>query len=322
MREITTLLWLAEISRCRRAVPSFGGFLSLYKDALSHGRSGYRTIECWIIGSFSSTEVDPLLSAYLVQDPLHHTQWLTGSVTVWMQSSRESHTRSLMAKLIRPRSARKVIPYIYPCETQPASEVKTHKSSPTEINLGYKGVIPRWKSGSVITWVAVPDDYDSETDAAFAEEQFVRAAEQWNSLQLGVSFAKAERAASATFQLAYNGDNGETLAESFFPNTKTGNHLYVYGRALKKDARDYLQNVFLHELGHVLGLRHEFAAESGDFVLFGGENQASVMGYNWPPDLTSQDISETREFYMWTEPEISTEENSYKVVDMVPRGGR
>lgn len=201
-------------------------------------------------------------------------------------------------------------------------ETKTHKSSPTEINLGWKSVIPRWKAGSVIKWAAEPDSYASPEDALYATVKFAEAAKTWNDLNLGVSFLQIDSPRAAAFTIEYNGDNGDTLAEAFFPNPKLSNHLYVYSRAFQADAREYMASIFEHELGHVLGLRHEFAAEEGDFVLFGKQNLSSIMSYNWPPKMTLQDIEETQEFYAWREAEISSEVSTYKVVDHVPRGGK
>lgn len=141
-------------------------------------------------------------------------------------------------------------------------------------------------------------------------------------MNLGVRFIKTATRNTSTFVVQYNGSDGDTLAEAFFPNTKLSNYLFVYSRVLEIDVRANMANVFEHELGHVLGLRHEFAAEEGDFVLFGELNPASVMSYNWPPSITEQDTKETQAFYAWKEPEIGSAVNSYKVVDVVPRGGK
>jgi len=201
-------------------------------------------------------------------------------------------------------------------------ETKIYKSSPTEINLGWKGVIPRWKAGSVIKWAANPEGYASSEDAWYAVVKLTEATKTWNDMNLGVSFLQVDTPNTAAFTMQYNGDNGDTLADAFFPNTKLSNHLFVYSRAFEDDARRYLANIFEHELGHILGLRHEFAAEEGDYVLFGRQNLSSVMTYNWPPEVTPQDIKETQEFYAWREAEISSEGNSYKVIDQIPRGGK
>lgn len=71
--------------------------------------------------------------------------------------------------------------------------------------------------------------------------------------------------------------------------------------------------VFTHELGHVLGLRHEFALNpvnenpgqglvlreaANGAVLVGDRNEYSVMNYRAePPVIQESDVVSTREFY-------------------------
>ena len=69
-----------------------------------------------------------------------------------------------------------------------------------------------------------------------------------------------------------------------------------------------LKNIFLHELGHVIGLRHEFALseeeESWAAVRFGTPNPISVMSYTFPPNIQQSDIDDTRRFYNFAGNEI------------------
>jgi len=56
------------------------------------------------------------------------------------------------------------------------------------------------------------------------------------------------------------------LAESFFRNAKLSNCLDMYDRALRDNAKGYLDNSFQHELGHGLGLRHKFIPGEGNHI--------------------------------------------------------
>lgn len=58
---------------------------------------------------------------------------------------------------------------------------------------------------------------------------------------------------------------------------------------------NYMKNIFLHESGHVLGLRHEFAPEKeGDTVQIGPRQKGSVMDYEFPPAILKSDVESTR----------------------------
>jgi len=92
-------------------------------------------------------------------------------------------------------------------------------------------------------------------------------------------------------------------------------------------------NVFIHELGHVLGLRHEFAIgdvrdemttdrEGEKAVRVDAPDPNSVMNYrNEPPQLQQSDIDSTRKFYSMTEDAHgkSPSIGMTRVVDYTPR---
>ena len=127
--------------------------------------------------------------------------------------------------------------------------------------------------------------------------QLWEAAEFWNKLDIGVQFKYVSDWATADFALAYGGDQGSVLAEAFFPNDTHLNTLFVFRRAFDQDISNYQPNIFKHELGHVLGLRHEFAANEGGAVVFGPPNPNSVMSYNFPPEIQQTDSEWTRKLY-------------------------
>jgi len=179
---------------------------------------------------------------------------------------------------------------------------RTESVGLTRLQVGFGEDIPRWKKGSVINWAVRTDGFPTENHAAYSAYKLNEATVQWNSLDVGVKFKWVDKLEDAAFALGYGGDGGQTFAEAFFPNGKPLNHLVVYKLSFSPEYLDYQTNIFLHELGHVLGLRHEFAAREGaGNVLFGPENQRSVMAYAWPPNIRDSDEDTIRLFYNYTE---------------------
>lgn len=99
------------------------------------------------------------------------------------------------------------------------------------------------------------------------------------------------------------------LCQAFFPDAlpkKSPAKLFVYELGLSKGA--YLANIFAHEIGHIMGLRHEFADEKHregrgfHCVLFGKKNPLSIMNYQEDLEnlqVTAQDCSELKALYAY-----------------------
>lgn len=175
-------------------------------------------------------------------------------------------------------------------------------SSVASILVGLFTEIPRWKYGSIINFAAYAGGYPQPADAQFAALHLWEAAQQWNSYDLGVKFAWVGKLEDAAFVLEYGGNKGSVLASAFFPNSQPLNTLSVYQLALSTEHyRGMLKNILLHELGHTLGLRHEFALDpdrwEGGAVVYGSKNPNSVMSYNFPPQVQQSDITDTKNFY-------------------------
>jgi hypothetical protein len=200
----------------------------------------------------------------------------------------------------------------YTCVTQ----LNPPRASPAAIMTGLWEQIPRWKYGSVINFATYADGYPARGDAIYAAKCLIKAAEEWNSTNVGVTFKWVPKLDDATFVLAYGGQKSTVLASAFFPSDTTQlETLYVYqygfDKAKKTSKRgtftnyEIMKNVFLHELGHVLGLRHEFAMTpdpdtgkmEGGAIVIGSANSESVMSYVFPPEIQESDIRDTRYFY-------------------------
>ncbi|KAL4903320.1 hypothetical protein BDW74DRAFT_180184 [Aspergillus multicolor] len=137
--------------------------------------------------------------------------------------------------------------------------------------------------------------------AVLAATKLNEATTEWNALNIGAQFAWAEKIEDAAFVLTFADQvSPGTLAEAFFPSDVDLNQLNVYAAAFKPGTVQYLKNIFLHELGHVLGLRHEFAPEkekSIKSVQVGPRNPTSVMSYEFPPQIQTTDVDSTKVFY-------------------------
>ena len=199
----------------------------------------------------------------------------------------------------------------YSCVTQKGN-------SREQIYLGqFQGRLCLWESGSKLNWTARMDGYPSRADAMYAAQQMFKACNAWNKALGGrIEFVYTDVFDDACFQLRYGDDMGGVLARAFFPDDykETLNDLYVYERAFQPDQKNMMVNTFAHELGHVLGLRHEHAqgavegtwgvAEDGgegddgrvlESVLFGTKNPKSVMAYYqgmWIQDSDAKALNE------------------------------
>lgn len=95
--------------------------------------------------------------------------------------------------------------------------------------------------------------------------------------------------------VVYSSDapNNRTLAAAFFPNCPAELRM-VKVFPLAFVFRDAMVNTFCHELGLVLGLRHEFAAhmeKDGPSVHWGFPNPESVMNYyNHPLEMAVHEL--------------------------------
>ncbi|KAJ9612593.1 hypothetical protein H2200_004190 [Cladophialophora chaetospira] len=191
----------------------------------------------------------------------------------------------------------------YSCVTELGSD------QTASIVVGLGRTIPRWKPGSTVNYATYADGYPSTDDAIYAANALIAAADEWNEVDFGVKFKWVPNLEDAAFVLAYGGDKGTVLASAFFPNEDTLNTVWVYSFAFDKSPNtsnrgtfknyEIMKNVFLHELGHVLGLRHEFAIEQegqGAVRLFSTDKE-SVMAYEFPPMISELDKNDIRAFY-------------------------
>lgn len=196
----------------------------------------------------------------------------------------------------------------YPCTTQkPMPTAIAGSISATALQVGVGKDVPRWKTGptKTVNFAVLANGYPKPELAFLAANKLYEAANEWNALKLGVQFEWVYKIEDAAFVLTYADEvSPGTLAEAFFPNNVDLNVLNVYPAAFKEGIVQYLKNIFLHELGHVLGLRHEFAPEMETgvnlkSVQIGPRNPTSVMSYEFPPQIQPSDIESAKAFYQF-----------------------
>lgn len=192
------------------------------------------------------------------------------------------------------------------CRTQHPVPPQFQEPDPLKIWVGMSNRVTRWKKGSTVNFATYTKGYPRREDAVYAANQLKKAALEWNSHDVGVQFKWVGALEDAAFVLAYGGTDDDTVAAAYFPNSKDLNTVYVYKRAFKADIKADMWRFFLHELGHVLGLRHEFSMDpdppmgefEGGAVLVGKRNPLSVMNYREEaPEIQPSDVEDTKLFY-------------------------
>jgi len=189
-----------------------------------------------------------------------------------------------------------------------------------ELFLGNaKGTLFLWETDSKINWTARKDGYPSTDDAIFAARACYTAAAAWNKALNGrAEFVYVDDPSDACFELVYHEalpENRNVLASAFFPDQYMNvlNQVYIYPLSFRKDVRSEAPYTFAHELGHVLGLRHEHSqspvqqaksAEDGtdkwgttESILFGIRNPWSVMAYYDKGTIQPSDVKTLNEAY-------------------------
>ncbi len=213
--------------------------------------------------------------------------------------------RSAINTLPKPKPL-KPTRFAYNCATQ-------RNESLDELYLGTLiGNITLWESGSTINWIARSDGYPEDGQAIEVAVRLAQATEEWNKVMDGrVRFQYVTNFDDACFKLEYGGFKGPVLAEAFKPYdyTKVLNTVYVYQLLFDPKYRVHMLGTMLHELGHVLGLRHEFAHHvvhgwgpedvEGIFesILYGSNNPQSVMAYYMGQTIQDSDKEDIRRAY-------------------------
>lgn len=208
------------------------------------------------------------------------------------------------------------------CLTQPIEMTATKDTGHEKklhIFVGFGNECPRYTPGSVIKYISYFQGWPGGQGQLISNTMWA-AASEWNSKNIGVTFQWTVNRAEATFEVVYGGPNPPYVASAFFPNARRGNQLLVYEASFTPQGLSRMQNSFQHELGHVMGLLHEFAdTETPGAVLVGARNDLSIMSYAANRSIQSTDIKWTRYFYaLRNGVTVSDRHNSFPVHNYNP----
>ncbi|RWA04527.1 hypothetical protein EKO27_g10579 [Xylaria grammica] len=193
----------------------------------------------------------------------------------------------------------------------------------THLRLHIDGnrTISRWRLGSEIRYTV---DYNSflakgrsRADADHALRSLQDALAVWSAFDIGIRFIFIEpNTGPVTFELRYDREplygpanlRSYVLAASFFPVHKVSDlELCVYDISFDPSLRPHMTKTFLHEVAHILGGRHEDAAEAEQdepSVQLGLPNKDSVLVTDRHPSaiwLHWKDIRWFQEFMAFPE---------------------
>lgn len=191
------------------------------------------------------------------------------------------------------------------CSTNSRGFPMPENRSPFEIVLdASEGFIPLWAPNVTLRWKfnEASMRYFLHPEAAKRELRRL-----WGEALLAwgdaapVKFTESDDAWDFEVVMEHNDKctaSGCTLARAFFPDSGRHN-LAIYPKMLTQIRKEQI-DTFIHEIGHIFGLRHFFAnidERRWPSVIFGTHRPFSIMNYGYNSELTEDDRSDLKLLY-------------------------
>lgn len=192
------------------------------------------------------------------------------------------------------------------CDTDDRGQIRPRGKSVLEIVVdSTEGFIPLWAKDTTLRWrfqersmrfFANPAAAKTEIRKllgeailAWGDAAPVKFAEREDAWDFEVVMRETDRCSSG---------GGCVLASAFFPDS--GRHeLRIYPKMFSQTKKEQI-DTFIHEIGHVFGLRHFFAKISETpwaSEIFGTHKPFSIMNYGGQSELTPEDRNDLKLLY-------------------------
>ena len=191
------------------------------------------------------------------------------------------------------------------CDTEPRGYPTPRGRSPFEIVVdASEGFIPLWAKDMILRWRfrerSMTDFLNLELAKGEIRKLFGEALLAWGT---AAPIKFSENDDLWDFEIVIRpGDScnnsGCVLASAFFPDS--GRHELVVYPKMFKQSREEQVDTFIHEIGHVFGLRHFFAElseTSWPVEIFGTHSKFSIMNYGELSKLTIEDKEDLSRLY-------------------------
>jgi hypothetical protein len=133
------------------------------------------------------------------------------------------------------------------------------------LGVAHNGKMVRWKPGLALSYYLARETFPSSEEYKMARDDMAKAAEDWMAV-CGVQFDyrsefdddPSKRPGGALFSVEFVDAGGRFIAAAFFPDYPPARRLVVMDPSFFYPDLGFSRvGVLRHELGHVLGFRHE-----------------------------------------------------------------
>ncbi|MEM7352205.1 MAG: matrixin family metalloprotease [Acidobacteriota bacterium] len=212
------------------------------------------------------------------------------------------------------------------CGTGSRGHKRPRGSSPLEIVVdASEGFVPLWAAGTTLRWrfnePSMQIFFDPEAAKAELRNQFSEALIAWGAAA-PVKFKENEDLWDFEIVMS-SGDNctpsGCTLARAFFPDS--GRHDLMLFPKMFEQSRKEQVDTWIHEIGHIFGLRHFFATveeTAWPAEVFGTHSKFSIMNYGALSELTEVDKADLTRLYQQAWAGVLTHVNGTEIQFVQP----